>query len=105
MKVELSSGELQVLLAPGERAHAEVVRLTAENVKLQAEIATVQAGPTGSDSNQNLANVLANVCGALANGNKITAIKLVREFTHLGLPEAKDIVEGNYNGPGITRVV
>jgi hypothetical protein len=38
--------------------------------------------------------MLIKVCGAVASGNKINAIKLVREYTQLGLKEAKDVVEG-----------
>lgn len=36
------------------------------------------------------------------NGQKISCIKLVREFTGTGLKEAKDLVEGN--GPGASAV-
>lgn len=100
MKLELSSAELQVLMAPSERAQAEVVRLTAEVARLESQPTT-----SGTSTNGDLINVLTNVCEALARGNKITAIKLVREFTHVGLKEAKDIVEGTYNGPGVTRAV
>lgn len=99
MKIELNTEELNRLLQPGEEAQKEVVRLTAEVVRLESNRES-----TVTDSNYNLVNVLANVCGAISNGNKITAIKLVREFTRLGLKEAKDIVEGNYSGPGVTRV-
>lgn len=100
MKVELNAEELDRLLAPYKDAHKEVIRLTGEVARLESSSpAAVSEGTTS------LINVLTNVCSALANGNKLTAIKLVREFTRCGLKEAKDIVEGNYNGPGVTRVV
>lgn len=98
MKIELSSAELQVLMAPGERAQTEVVRLN-------AEVAMMSAGPTGTaeDNRYPVINALTHVCTALVNGNKITAIKITRELTGLGLKEAKDVVEGNYTGPGVRK--
>jgi len=98
VKIELSSAELQVLMAPGERAQTEVVRLN-------AEVAMMSAGPTGTaeDNRYPVINALTHVCTALVNGNKITAIKITRELTGLGLKEAKDVVEGNYTGPGVRK--
>lgn len=100
MKVELNEAELEKLLAPHAEAQKELIRLASEVARLEAG-----NGQTRSEGTVNLINVLTNVCAAIAAGNKITAIKLVREFTHLGLKEAKDIVEGNYSGPGIIRAI
>jgi Ribosomal protein L7/L12 C-terminal domain len=46
-------------------------------------------------------NLPSDVLRALARGDKIGAIKLVRELTGYGLREAKDIAEGrrSYQGP------
>lgn len=54
-------------------------------------------GPTvvGSDGIE-LVRKLTPVFKALAHGNKIEAIKLVRSMTGCGLKEAKDCVEGNF---------
>jgi hypothetical protein len=41
----------------------------------------------------------ANVIAALQDGEKITAIKLLREATGLSLKEAKDVVESGYIEP------
>jgi ribosomal protein L7/L12 len=46
-----------------------------------------------SNSEQRAALASADVRSALAQGDKIAAIKLVRERTGLGLKEAKDLVE------------
>lgn len=105
MKIELSSAELQVLMAPGERAQTEVVRLNSEVAKLNTQLAMMSAGPSGTaeDNRYPVINALTHVCTALVNGNKITAIKITRELTGLGLKEAKDVVEGNYTGPGVRK--
>ena len=42
------------------------------------------------------------VAAALARGNKIEAIKLVRQDTGLGLAEAKDLVEALARQPAVT---
>ena len=42
------------------------------------------------------------VAAALARGNKIEAIKLVRHDTGLGLAEAKDLVEALARQPAVT---
>jgi ribosomal protein L7/L12 len=52
--------------------------------------------------------VPASVAQALRNGNKIEAIKLLREATGVGLKEAKEAVEalegrGSPTGMGISR--
>lgn len=99
MKVELNSEELDIFMSSHRDLQNEVVRLTGEVARLQSR------NPVAVDSTNNLVNVLTNVCAELSKGNKISAIKLVREFTHLGLKEAKDIVEGCYYGPGVSRVI
>jgi len=57
--------------------------------------ATPRLSPTPSPISTDQRTVLASseVRAALAGGNKIEAIKLVRERTGLGLKEAKDLVE------------
>lgn len=106
MKLDINVQELQVLLAPGQKAQESVIVLEKEVTRLNAELDHLRAqGPGGSSANADLVNVLTNVCRAIAKGNKISAIKVVREVTHLGLKEAKDIVEGTYNGPGVHIVV
>ena len=106
MKVDLSIEELQVLMAPGERAQAEVVRLNAEVAKLNSQLAVMSYPHTdmGNEYRSVVLNALANVCAQSAHGNKIAAIKIVRELTGIGLKEAKDVVEGNYTGPGFRRI-
>lgn len=106
MKVDVSIEELQVLMAPGERAQSEVVRLNAEVAKLNSQIAVMSYPHTdiGNEYRSVVLNALANVCAQSAHGNKIAAIKIVRELTGIGLKEAKDVVEGNYTGPGFRKM-
>ncbi len=104
MKVQLDSQELEQFLAHNAKLVDDVVRLTAEVARLEERGSNTTNALENATNGNHLVNVLANVCGAISNGNKITAIKLVREFTKLGLKEAKDIVEGTYSGPGVTRV-
>jgi len=104
MKLDINVQELQVLLAPGQKAQEDVIRLTAEVERLNA---TRNATPTASfgDSQKDaIINALTNVCSAIANGNKITAIKITRELTGLGLKEAKDVVEGSYSDSRVRRM-
>ena len=44
-------------------------------------------------------NLPANVIAALQNGNKIKAIKLLREATGMSLKEAKEAVESFHDEP------
>lgn len=110
MKVELNTEELKLLLEPAQKAQESVVVLEKEVTRLNAEVDRLRsANPTAGafiqDHNRDaVLNALANVCTALSNGNKITAIKITRELTGLGLKEAKDVVEGTYNGPGVRRM-
>lgn len=96
MKVELSSAELQVLMAPSERALSEVIRLNAEVARLEARLGMGDANAGPVMSNAATLKLLTSVCAALSAGQKINAIKIVREATSCGLKEAKDVVEGNY---------
>jgi len=100
MKIEMSADEFACLMGPHAELQKEVLRLTAEVARLESS-----QGQARSEGTVNLINVLTNVCSQLANGNKINAIKLVREYTSCGLREAKDIVEGTYSGPGIVRAI
>ena len=112
MKVDLSSEELQVLMAPGLKAQEEVVRLTAEVERLNAKLALMAHPATASGvfdeerANQKLINALTQVCYYVSHGNKLSAIKFVRSDLglNLGLKEAKDVVEGTYCGPGVSRI-
>lgn len=110
MKVDLTCEELKVLMAPGLAAQEDVIRLTAEVARLNAQIALGNTSPAASASvgeseraRDRLVDTLVHVCHYLSSNSKISAIKVVRERTGLGLKEAKDIVEGTYNGPGVAR--
>jgi ribosomal protein L7/L12 len=104
MKIQLDQEELKVLTDSHQKLVDDVVRLTAELMRLEERSSHTNHRVEEMVSGSQMTNALANVCAALANGNKIAAIKLVREFTRLGLKEAKDVVEGTYSGPGVTRV-
>lgn len=108
MKVDLNTEELKLLLEPGLKAQEDVIRLTAEVERLNTLRLSTQNGNQDGfiqDHQRNaVLNALVNVCMATANGNKILAIKITRELTGLGLKEAKDVVEGTYNGPGVRRM-
>jgi ribosomal protein L7/L12 len=39
---------------------------------------------------------VTGLCDVLNSGNKINAIKFIRQCTSIGLKEAKDVVEGCY---------
>lgn len=71
----------------------ELVNLMQE-VRAQAQPSTSMAQLAGQFSRMQLVKV-SEAFGEAARGNKINAIKIVREVTGLGLKEAKDIVEGN----------
>jgi ribosomal protein L7/L12 len=112
MKIDINIQELQVLLAPGQKAQENVIVLEKEVTRLQAEVDKLKAQITtmtysssegGERERDRLVDTLVHVCHYVSNGSKISAIKLVRERTGLGLKEAKDIVEGTYNGPGVAR--
>lgn len=105
--MNVNAEELKVLLEPGRQAQEEVVKLTAQVARLESKLEKFTIPMTVPDDSRNVVNsqvldLLTNVCHALARNEKIRAIKIVREFTHVGLKEAKDIVEGNYSGPGVS---
>jgi ribosomal protein L7/L12 len=80
MKIELTEIELQAVL----QTHVNAV--TAAKIQLQEPTFTSRS-------------LLLRLSGAFAasqNGQKIAAIKLIREATGCGLKEAKDVVEGNF---------
>jgi ribosomal protein L7/L12 len=64
----------------------------------QPGVSTPQAAPGGDEGD-------AAVAQLLARGNKIEAIKLVRERTGWGLKEAKDYVEALPNAPPLPAPV
>lgn len=71
--------------------------LSRENGRLEesAEHTRNKNAPPAISNFQNNLNVLQPVLKELVQGNKILAIKLVRELTGIGLKEAKNVVEGN----------
>ena len=109
MKLDINVQELQVLLAPGQKAQEDVIRLTAEVERLNTlrtsnQNSTGTGGYTQDHQRDAILNALVNVCKAVANGNKILAIKITRELTGVGLKEAKDIVEGAYNDTRVRQM-
>lgn len=74
----------------------EVVDLMKEEFGVDPSAVAVQAAPTGgavADEGPSTVNVVLTSAGA----NKIAVIKLVREYTGLGLKEAKDIADNGGN--------
>ena len=72
-----------------------LVRVELDNAK--KALANVQVslpGPSIQDQNARDIKVLTPILDAIAHGNKIDAIRMVRELTQLGLKESKDMVEG-----------
>jgi ribosomal protein L7/L12 len=102
MKIELTSEEWKAIMAPGAAMTEEVIRLNAERVRLEKQVDSLgrdcasRANDPRIYTKDQLTNALSVVCAYLSAGSKISAIKHVREITHLGLKEAKDLVEGNY---------
>lgn len=103
MKIELSSAELQVLMAPAEKAQESIIALEKEVTRLTAQLDLAKSKDGDYTSNGHVVKVLTEVCASMANQQKINAIKLVRQYTGLGLKEAKDIVEGNYPSAACNR--
>lgn len=118
MKVDLSSGEMSTVLASFLEAHTKAARLDglfhAEQSKrfsveeenhslkrqvdeLKVQLNKAQVMPPEFSTDLFLRK-LAPIFGAATSGQKIQAIKAVREMTGCGLKEAKDCVEGNYFG-------
>lgn len=74
----------------------EVVDLMKEEFGVDPSAVAVQAAPAGgavADEGPSTVNVVLTSAGA----NKIAVIKLVREYTGLGLKEAKDIADNGGN--------
>jgi ribosomal protein L7/L12 len=97
MKIDINIQELQALLASHEKAQESVITLEKEVTRLDAKLALAETKASDYSSNGLVVKVLTEVCASMANQQKINAIKLVRQYTGLGLKEAKDIVEGNFN--------
>jgi len=74
------------------RLEAQVASLQGQLAALAAGAAAPGAGSPGAPPPE--ADWLAEVRALKASGNTITAIKLYREHTGLGLKEARDAVEG-----------
>jgi ribosomal protein L7/L12 len=78
MKLELTVDEFRILITQQDGTPSEG--------------APESVGPRPPAPNE-LIEILHNLCVFLNSGQKIPAIKLVRSVTHMGLKEAKDLVE------------
>lgn len=81
---EYSAERLRQVREENEKLRTEATALRTDNMNLRKA-----AGMTGGFPPEKFEEIMA----ILAAGNKINAIKVVREFTGLGLKEAKDLVE------------
>lgn len=61
---------------------------------LKSDLVRAQAAPTCPQYDRQLKELIA----AVKAGQKINAIKVVREMTGFGLKEAKDLFEAGYDG-------
>jgi ribosomal protein L7/L12 len=97
MKIECTSEEMNDLLDK-QREAGEAAGKAAMKAELlytsKPSDHNVQATYV-ANNNLALAAKLSLAFAEVSRGNKINAIKLVREATGLGLIEAKDVVEGN----------
>ena len=97
------TNQIKELLAQGRKIEAIKLARETNGISLQAAKDSVEAieqhgrptlGEMGMMSTVRLAQELGNkVYHLVAQGQKVEAIKLVRERTGLGLKEAKDIVD------------
>jgi ribosomal protein L7/L12 len=72
-----------------------VARLEEQVARLTAALATAASPPTADSTSAPLPpdDVYAEARALAAEGKKIQAIKVVRDVSHLGLKQAKDLVE------------
>jgi len=91
-----AEGALYKEQARTEQLEKEIRGLNARIDNVSREMGRLATVPGTSEgmSQARVNEMLIKVCGAMANKEKIMAIKLVREYTQCGLKEAKDIVEG-----------
>ena len=90
IKIELSEEALHQLTDKMTSLAAENGSLMRENARLRAEL---EKKPV---SNTHTLAQWSHVFRFMNYGDKVAAIKLVRDMTRMGLKEAKDLVEGIY---------
>jgi ribosomal protein L7/L12 len=97
---DLANGDLKRAIAEIEALKAlqtskgKATALTEAQAKIKV-LEDLLASKGGSEPVLSLTDV-SRILAEATSGNKIVAIKLVRELTGWGLREAKDVVEGNY---------
>jgi large subunit ribosomal protein L7/L12 len=79
---------------------AQLVKVLEEKLGVSAAAASVAAAPVGGGGAAAAAPAVEEkteftvILQSAGSANKVNVIKLVREFTTLGLKEAKDLVDG-----------
>jgi large subunit ribosomal protein L7/L12 len=86
-------GELLELQARVARLEEQVARLTAALANLPGSVAATPLVPVGTSTVQPVADDYAEARALAASGNKIHAIKVVRDQSGMSLKAAKDLVE------------
>ena len=85
MKVDISEYEVNVIM----RAVLDEIA----SARNEGAVAARRTVPTQAGSSEQVLKALSEAFAAVGRGEKITAIKYVREATGCGLKEAKDVVE------------
>lgn len=85
MKVDISEYEVNVIM----RAVLDEIA----SARNEGAVAAMRTVPTQVRSSEQVLKALSEAFAAVGRGEKITAIKYVREATGCGLKEAKDVVE------------
>jgi Ribosomal protein L7/L12 C-terminal domain len=97
MRIDCTAEEMSQLLDKQREAGEALGKAATEAELIYKNSVPSAPVPYVSGSNyMGLASKLSQAFGEVARGNKINAIKLVREATGMELKEAKDIVEGNF---------
>jgi len=112
MKIEMNQQEFEQVFSTFTEGQREVGELRSRNTELSDKVwnlqdkvrsletenkrLSTQVPMAQGDYSVNLARFSA-VCEAINAGQKINAIKLVREMFGCGLKEAKDCVEGSFH--------
>jgi ribosomal protein L7/L12 len=106
IKIECDASDLQVfldnqssiaedrsrLVTQNGEAWRKVDALTMENKRLQEQLQSLASVAPRNQPNGNIEHV-RSLLSAMANSEKIQAIKMVRTLTGFGLKESKDLVE------------